>query len=485
MVRENVRFQEGNFTGDGTYFYSMLDGSQALQQKVDDGTVAFSYPLDTPVSGNIQEMHWDGVYFWTLEDRSGGTGARIRKWGIQSFICKQQQVFEFIDGPTHTYDVDAFGVEFYKLTVGNNDNGSEGYTKGLQDIKVSDNSMLEPGDVLTFVRYGTSAAQRVGTVFVEQATVQTTISGASANVRLTAPMQGDPHGDGKGFRGPDVDFQSLPGTQPPVPDEVYVTKHLWLANDNSPNDPGTPALYKVRASNGSNVVQFSGSQYEDINGMAFYAKMNTGSYTISKPSPPDVIFVYNTTVNVNGDEGGRQTYMLIARDSTLLFFNTTTNVIDRSLIMNNIKVDTINHWNVSDMWVGGVEPDIVLYRLQLGTTYKNQSLNLVDESWSQYNYEKQLLRRIVNSIAVTAEPSIIPADGNATSRITAVLRDQYNDLVPADKAVKWAEDSSEEGNRLQDPLSFTDEFGTARNTYTAGTTEQDVKITASVVNGLI
>jgi len=477
VVRENIRFQEGNFTGDDTYYYTMLDGSQVLQQKVDDGTVAFSYPLDTSVAGNIKEIEWDGVNFWTLEDRSGADGVTIRKWGIQSFICKQQTKFEFIDGATHTYNCDSFALENYKLTVGVNSNGGN-YTVGLQEVHISDNTMLEPGDVLTFNRRYTSAAQRAGTAFVEQATVQNTVSGSNTLVRLTAPMAGDPHGDGKGFRGPDVDPDLLGGTNPPTPDEVFVTKNIWLANDDSPSTPGTPSLYKIRASNGSNLVQFSGSQYNNLNGMAFYAKMVTGVGLDDAHTT-----AYNKTVTVDSGLGGRQTHLLLARGSVLLFFNTDTNVVDRSLIMNNIKVDTISEWDVSDMWVGGVEPNTVLYRLQAGTTYKNQALALVDEAWSEFNYEKQLLRRVVSSIAVTASPSIVPADGAATSAITATLRDQYNDVIPSGKQVNWAEDSG--GNRLDVGNSPTDEFGVARANYTAGVTELDVKITASVVNGLI
>jgi hypothetical protein len=115
---------------------------------------------------------------------------------------------------------------------------------------------------------------------------------------------------------------------------------------------------------------------------------------------------------------------------------------------------------------------------------------LTDESWaSNYNYEKQLLRRVVNSIAVGAEPSIIPADGNATSAISATLRDQYNDLIPSGKTVQWSDDSGGPGNQVGQGLfntsSATDSFGVARNTYKSGTTEKDVKITASVANGLV
>lgn len=481
MARENVRFQEQNFTGDGIYFYSMLDGSQVLQQKVDDGTVSFTYPLDTSVGGNILEMHWDGVYFWTLED-NGSTGFIVRKWAIEAFICKQKQVFEFNSGTTHNYSSSSFAVEYYKLSVGVNNNGSGGYTHGLADINISDTSMLEPGDVVTFVRRNTSTASRSGTSYVEQMVVQSVLS--STQVRFTSTMSADPHGDGKGFRGHDVDIDSMGGSHPPTPDEVYVTKYLWVANNNSPGTMGVPALYKIRASNGSNVIQFSGSQYASVGGMAFYTKYSQGAGLDNDNTTP-----YNNTIVSDSTAGGKQTYLLIARGSILLFFNVSTNTVDRSLVMNNIKVDTINVWPVYDMVVLGTEPNIVLYRLQQGTTYKDSELDLQNESWSTYNYEKQLLRRVVNSISVTADPSIIPADGNSTATITATLRDQYNDLVPSGKTVNWSDDSGGAGGGgaqgLYNTQSSTNSFGQAKNTYQSGTTEQDVKITAAVTNGLI
>src|SRR5690606_19262802 len=151
-------------------------------------------------------------------------------------------------------------------------NGND-FTHGLSSVAISDTSMLEPGDVLTFVRRFTSAAQRVGTPFVEQATVQSVST--STIVELTAPMAGTPHGGvahggafepnlARGFRGPGLDPDGLTGSQPPTPDEVFVTKFIWLANANSPSNPGTPSIYKIRASNGSNVIQFSGTQYNGV-----------------------------------------------------------------------------------------------------------------------------------------------------------------------------------------------------------------------------
>jgi len=495
LTRENIRFQEGNFTSDGIYFYNMLDSAQVLQQKVDDGTVSFSYPLDTAIAGDINGLEWDGVYFWSLEDRAGADGVTIRKWGIESFICKQQQKFEFIDDATHTYTCQGLALEHYRLTVGDNTNGDD-YTFGQTSVSISDTSMLAPGDVLTFVRKLTSASQRVGTTFVEQVTVDS-VSSATV-VALTSAMVGNPHNstggvspvDPRGFRGPSVDPDDveviLGPAQPPTPDEVFVTKFIWLSNDNSPGLVGVPSLYKVRAANGTNIIQFSGTQYNNVNALTFYTKYNTSIGNDNPPAASPMVggqTVYNTTVIVDSGQGGRQTYLLIARESALLFFNTDSNNIDRSMVLNNIKVDTINHWNVDDMVVVGIEPNIIIYRLQSGTTYKNDSLVLTDAPWSQFNYEKQLLRRVVSSISVSVFPSIIPADSGLTDAVaTATLRDQYND-VAANVGVTWSDDAG--GGKLIPQGTVTDSFGQIRAKYNSGSTEQDVKVIASVASGLI
>ena len=170
---------------------------------------------------------------------------------------------------------------------------------------------------------------------------------------------------------------------------------------------------------------------------------------------------------------------MFVNSSSLLFYNVTTLAVEKALNLDNVKQNGISVWDVYDLAVAGHGSTVSLYRLQRGTTYGDP---LADETWSSaYSYEKTLLARIVNSISVVAEPTILPADGSSTSSITAVVRDQYSNPVSG-KTVNWADDA---GGRLSPTTSTTDVFGQAFTTYIAGTEEDDVKITASVENGLV
>ncbi len=463
MTRENIQIADPNFTTDGVYFYSLSYDNQSLSVKTDDGDSAFSFPVDTALTGTVNALEWDGIYFWSLEDKVSGDGIIIRKWAIDSFLLKQITSFTLTNGGGHTYDADDFAVEYYCLSVG--DNGLDGinppFSFGLSSVKVSDNSVFSSGDTVNFVRRRAPTAQRYGTSFVESKVV-TTVDGDGETLHFGSAMSQGVYGDSGGFRGPSATFAA---SDPTPPDFVYVTKNIWLLNNNAPSSSTTGGLYRLNPNNGSVVVAYSGAQYDNITSAGFHA-----TYNVSGSFP----WQYNTSVS------GSEKFVLFAKGTNLLFFNVDTLEVTKSLSLDNVAKVAGGNWTISDLAITGFEPNVSLYRLQNGTTYGSP---LADEAWSSaYSYEKTLLRRVVSSISITVTPSILPADGVSLSQVVATVVDQYGAAVSG-KSVVWAEDGA--GSITGTNPATTDTFGKASTTYTAGSSEEDVKITATVSDGLV
>jgi len=482
--RDNIKLSKPNFTTDGAFFYSIHETAEVMFVKVDDGTVAFTYPLDTTPDQEIKELEWDGVFFWSLEDHDDGgvDGFVIRKWALDDFVCKQITSFSFIDDATHTYRASSFAVEHYRSSIGtgNDDGGGgdspNGYTGVdlMDEIFLYDTSKIAVGDILYFVKRWTPAHHRFGTSNIEQLLVNEVLS--STKVEFSTNTVVDVYGDGRGWRGMEVDPSA---SEPIPPDEVYWTKYLWVFNENSPGPTSTPALYKINAYNGSLISQDSGTQYGGIGASTFYVQYNTASNT-DPDEPERQALKFHTSIVDDSSLGGKQTYVVFIKSSSALLYNASTGATDRSMIVDNVKVDTITVWPVFDMAVIGIDPDVVLLRLQLGTTYKNDSGTLVDESWSSvYNYDRTLLRRHIKSIAVTATPSIVPIT-TGTATIVASCRDQYNEPLPGGVQVDFADDDGGVGEASLAPtVVSTDAFGRAHTVFYAGDTEKDVKVTAT------
>lgn len=86
MTYENIVFKYPNmFVKDG-YFYMFDHDLDVLVQKVDDGSTAFTYPLDSVLSTQVKGIEYGGGYFWTLQDE--GSNINIKKWKIDNFLCK-------------------------------------------------------------------------------------------------------------------------------------------------------------------------------------------------------------------------------------------------------------------------------------------------------------------------------------------------------------------------------------------------------------
>jgi len=112
MAYENIRLRKQNLTVVDGYYYTIDHDQDSLIVKTDDGTQAFSYPLDTVLGAQVVSLEHDGRNFWSLEDNSGD----IKRWYIDNYVCKLQE--SFATGYTGS---DAFTVEHYHSTFGGNE----------------------------------------------------------------------------------------------------------------------------------------------------------------------------------------------------------------------------------------------------------------------------------------------------------------------------------------------------------------------------
>jgi hypothetical protein len=115
MAYENISLRKPNMTVVDGYFYMMDEDQDALIVKTDDGTQAFTYPLDTSMSGTVISLEHDGYNFWSLED-SGPNDIKIRRWYINNYVCKLRNTFTFVETGSDKFQSSAITVEHYHLT---------------------------------------------------------------------------------------------------------------------------------------------------------------------------------------------------------------------------------------------------------------------------------------------------------------------------------------------------------------------------------
>ena len=85
MSYENVRLRKQNFAVVNGYFWTMDDDTDSVVVKTDDGTLAFSYPLDTTISQGVLCMEFDGRNIWTMRN-TGTDQLTIDRWYINNYL---------------------------------------------------------------------------------------------------------------------------------------------------------------------------------------------------------------------------------------------------------------------------------------------------------------------------------------------------------------------------------------------------------------
>ena len=419
MAYENIRLRKQNFTVVEGYFWMVDEDTDSVVVKTDDGSIAFSYPLDTTITETVKSLEYDGYNIWTL--RATDTDeVTIDRWYINNYVCTLRNSFAFVPGVSHKYDVDAFTVEHYHTTiVGDTSNGASSVVLASDWADVDSGYTLvlgpstEPGD-----------AGRMEEVSVNSAPSST----INLNGTTTYSYKnGDP---------------------------ISFYKKLWLFNNYDGVDDTTGAIYEVDAYTGSVITKTAGGAYKDITSATFY---NVPRYVFDRtvgPSTPDPR--YNSICYVKG--------------TNLLFLDPddlTTSY--GSMTMDNIEDDQATNIAIYDLAIDGTN----VYRLQLKATYYGNTGTFAD---STYNYQLSSLNSFITSISLQADPAILPANGVNTSDITAIVKDQFN-LPVIGRSVYFTDDDAN-GSIVSSPVS-TDNDGVAETSYVAGTTAREVRITAT------
>ncbi len=261
MAYENIRLKEPNLAVVDGYYYMMDNDTDSLIVKTDDGTQAYSYPLDTTLGGNnVVSTEHDGRNFWSLED--SGSDVIIRRWYLDNYVCKQRNQFTISSVTSEAFTVEHYHVEF---------SGNE--SAGQTQLSVTDSTDIAIGETV-FLGPNTNGQSEERTV----------------------------NGKGSGYIdvsvGTSYDFDSG--------DPICSYKDLWVFDDNSGGK-----LHQVNAYTGATIATTSGGEYYNVDAATFY-----DMYDVSeRPTWSDSICFVKTTNMLFTDPNTLTNYGSLAMDN--------------------------------------------------------------------------------------------------------------------------------------------------------------------------
>lgn len=235
MAHENLQFDEPHITIVDGYFYMFDTVNNMLVQKVDDGTVSFTYPILTSIGTTVNSLEHDGQYFWTLQDGSSpGWDVVLKKWAIEEHFCNLKDRIEINFNGINRYDSSSFTIEHYHTSFSATISGNSSYVC-LSDY-ASNEYIVSPGTVLTL---GPNS------------------NGSYEDVTVTGTIYGDTVG---------LNFFTLHSYD--EDDPINISKYIWLFNNyNGVQTDG--ALYKFDAHTGVYLNRYDGSEYGGIDACTF------------------------------------------------------------------------------------------------------------------------------------------------------------------------------------------------------------------------
>jgi len=339
-------------------------------------------------------------------------GITIKRWKTSKYTCDLKDEFIYTNDASHTYQSSTFTVEHYHTSLSSTISGGD----DVIHLNSYYDTVVSSGVVLTL---GPNLQNKYEDVIVN------TVSGIDVTL-VSGTLYGYDIGD-----------------------KVNFYTNLWLFN-NYDGLNNTGALYKFDAHTGNYIEKFGAAEYKDITACTFVR--------VNGVFDPDLF--YGTFTNADT--------LLYVKDTNIKYVN----IDDRSnydvMTIDNLKKDESTIITVYDLAV----VDKTIYRLQNEANYYE-----TDVSWGAlYNYQVSTVRRFVDSITVTAYPSIVPANGYNVIEIKAVVLDQYAEGI-VNKPVFFT-DTDSVGFITISPVHTDMFFGTgeAVTYYKAGITPNTVTI---------
>lgn len=406
MSYENITLRKQNVVMVDGYFYMIDEDLDSLIVKTDDGTQAFSYPLDTIITTEISSLEYDGRNFWTLENLAG-YDIRIRQWYIDNYVLKLRDTYSIVETGSHKHESDAFTVEHYHETF----TGDEAVDQTI--LSISDGSKLATVSTITLGPNSSGQVEECNVVNFAAGWVE-----VSTGITYSY-SSGDP---------------------------ICFYKNLWFFNDYDGLNL-TGALYKYSTNTKAYMGKFSGGAYANVEAATFFDMSDVygaGSEAICYIKGTNMIF--------------------LDPDDIATSFG--------SMVMDNVEDDNATVIPIYDVTMYGDN----VYRLQGRATYYGTT-HPGSGDWATYNYQLSTLEPFITSISLAANPAILPADLMSSSIITAIVKDQFLNPI-ASKSVAFTDDD-DNGYITTTPVSTNSE-GVATTNYKAGSTANEVRITATV-----
>lgn len=389
MAYENIRLRKQNVAMVDGYFWMIDEDTDSVVVKTDDGTQAYSYPLDITITNDVTSLEYDGYNIWSMQT-TGTDEVTIRRWYINNYVCTLRDTFEMVPGVNHKYESLAFTVEHYHTAFSANE------AAGQSILSIDDGSNMDSGYTLVL---GPNSLGQMEEVSVSSAAPDSVnING----VTTYAYDDGDP-----------ISFYS----------------YIWLFNNYDGVDDSVGALYKIDAYTGSYISKTAGGAYTDVRACTFF---DVPRYVFNEGvDPPTVSPEDNAICYVKG------TNMLFLDPSDL-------DTSFGSMTMDNLEDDLATNITIYDVTIEGTN----VYRLQRKATYYGNTETFADNT---YNYQLSSLNAFITSISLRADPAILPANGVNPSQITAVVKDQFN-LPVAQRQVFFTDDDPN-GAILSSPVN--------------------------------